>query len=160
MGAMASQITSFTIFYSTVYSDADQRRHQSSASRLCAWPVNSPHKWSVRGKCFYLMTSSCFGPVPINWLITHTIFHLTYHATCPFAWLIVTPEMFSSLWLSYFWSYDEIIFHGRAIISYSRRVAASLDKVRNIVTLYLAAEFLFQPFAAIVHVEVTKGGGY
>ena len=32
MGAMASQITSLTIVYSTVYSDADQSKHQSSAS--------------------------------------------------------------------------------------------------------------------------------
>ena len=31
MGAIASQITSLTIVYSTV-SDADQRKHQSSAS--------------------------------------------------------------------------------------------------------------------------------
>ena len=32
MGAVASQITSLTIVYSTVYSDADQRKHKSSAS--------------------------------------------------------------------------------------------------------------------------------
>ena len=32
MGSMASQITSLTIVYSTVYSAADQRKHQSSAS--------------------------------------------------------------------------------------------------------------------------------
>ena len=32
MGAIASQITSLTIGYSAVYSDADQRKHQSSAS--------------------------------------------------------------------------------------------------------------------------------
>ena len=32
MGAMASQITSLTIVYSTVYSCGDQRKHQSSAS--------------------------------------------------------------------------------------------------------------------------------
>ena len=32
MGAVASQITSLTIIYSTVYSDADQRKLQSSAS--------------------------------------------------------------------------------------------------------------------------------
>ena len=31
MGAIASQITSLTIAYSIVYSDADQRKHQSSA---------------------------------------------------------------------------------------------------------------------------------
>ena len=32
MGAIASQITSLTIVYSAVYSYADQRKHQSSAS--------------------------------------------------------------------------------------------------------------------------------
>ena len=32
MGTMASQITSLTIVYSTVYSGADQRKRQSSAS--------------------------------------------------------------------------------------------------------------------------------
>ena len=30
MGVLASQITSLTIVYSIVYSDADQRKHQSS----------------------------------------------------------------------------------------------------------------------------------
>ena len=57
MGAMASQITSLTIVYSTVYSGADQRRHQSSASLafmrgIHRWPVNSPHKWPVMRKMF------------------------------------------------------------------------------------------------------------
>ena len=56
---MASQITNLTIVYSTVYSGADQRKHQSSASlafvrRIHRWPVNSPHKWSVTGKMFPL----------------------------------------------------------------------------------------------------------
>ena len=32
MGTIASQITSLTIVYSTVYSDTDQRKHQSSVS--------------------------------------------------------------------------------------------------------------------------------
>ena len=41
MGAIASQITSLTIFYSTFYSGADQSKHQSSASTgLCVG--NSP----------------------------------------------------------------------------------------------------------------------
>ena len=36
MSLMASQITSLTVVYSTVYSDADQRKHHSSASlALC-----------------------------------------------------------------------------------------------------------------------------
>ena len=57
MGAIASQITSLTIVYSTVYSDADPRIHQSSASLPCLrrihWgPVNSPHKWQVTRKIF------------------------------------------------------------------------------------------------------------
>ena len=64
MGAMASQITSFTIVYSTVYSGADQRKHQSSASLAFEWwihrgPVDSPHKLPVTRKCFHSMTSSC-----------------------------------------------------------------------------------------------------
>ena len=32
MGMMVSQMTSFIIVYSTVYSGADQRKHQSSES--------------------------------------------------------------------------------------------------------------------------------
>ena len=55
MGAIASQITSLTIVCSTVYSDADQRKHQSSASLVFIrgihrGPVNSPHKWPVTRK--------------------------------------------------------------------------------------------------------------
>ena len=56
-GAMSSQITSLTFVYSTVYSDADQRKHQSSASLafvrgIHRGPVNSPHKWPVTRKMF------------------------------------------------------------------------------------------------------------
>ena len=52
MSAMASQITSLTIVYSPVYSGADQRKHQSSASLafvsgIHRCPVNSPHKGPV-----------------------------------------------------------------------------------------------------------------
>ena len=57
MGAIASQITSLTIVYSTVYSDADQRKHQSPASLafvrgIHRRPVNSPHKLPVTRKMF------------------------------------------------------------------------------------------------------------
>ena len=57
MGAIASQITSLTIVYSTVYSGTDKRKHQSSASLafvrgIHRWPVNSPHKWPVTRKMF------------------------------------------------------------------------------------------------------------
>ena len=40
MGTIASQITSLTIVYSTVYSDADQRKHQSSASLAFVWGIH------------------------------------------------------------------------------------------------------------------------
>ena len=55
MGAMASQITRLTIVYSTVYSGADKRKHQSSASLafvgvIHRGPVNSPHKLPVKRK--------------------------------------------------------------------------------------------------------------
>ena len=54
---IASQITSLTIVYSIVYSDADQRKHQSSSSLAFVWGihwglVNSPHKWPVTRKMF------------------------------------------------------------------------------------------------------------
>ena len=57
MGAIASQITSLTSVYSTVYLDADDRKHQSSASLafvrgIHRGPVNSPHKWPVTRKMF------------------------------------------------------------------------------------------------------------
>ena len=64
MTTMASQITSLTVVYSTVYSDADQRKHQSSASLAFVWGIHRDRwiprtKGQLRGKCFHLMTSSC-----------------------------------------------------------------------------------------------------
>ena len=57
MGAIASQITSLTVVYSVVYSDVDQRKHQSSVSLafvrgIHRGPLNSPHKWPVMRKMF------------------------------------------------------------------------------------------------------------
>ena len=57
MGEMASQITSPPILYLSVYSGADQRKHQSSASLafvrgIHRRPVNFPHKGPVTRKTF------------------------------------------------------------------------------------------------------------
>ena len=57
IGTISSQITSLTIVYSTVYSDADQTKYQSSASLafvrgIHRRPLNSPHKWPVTRKMF------------------------------------------------------------------------------------------------------------
>ena len=55
MDTMASQITSLAIVYSTIYSGADQRKHQSSATLafvrgIHRTTVNSRHKWPVTRK--------------------------------------------------------------------------------------------------------------
>ena len=67
MTTMASQITSPTVVYSTVYSDADQRKHQSSASLAFVWGIHRDRwiprtKGQLRGKCLHLMTSSWWPP--------------------------------------------------------------------------------------------------
>ena len=60
---MASQITSLMVVYSIVYSDADQRKHQSSASLAFVWGIHRDRwiprtKGQLSGKFFHLMTSS------------------------------------------------------------------------------------------------------
>ena len=65
MNTMASHITSLTIIYSTGYSGADERKHQSSASlafvrgihRWPRWIACTNDQW--HGFFFHLMTSSC-----------------------------------------------------------------------------------------------------
>ena len=57
MSTMVSRFTRLTVVYSIVYSDADQRKHQSSASLafvwgIHRWPVTSPHKGPVTRKMF------------------------------------------------------------------------------------------------------------
>ena len=69
MSTMASQITSLTIVYSSVYPGADQRTHQSSAllafvRGIHQWPVNSPHKGPVTRKIFLfddVIMGRCIG---------------------------------------------------------------------------------------------------
>ena len=85
MGAMASQITSLTIVYSTVYSGVDQRKHQSSASLafvrgIHRWPVNSLHKWTVTRKMFPFddisMRTHCHRTL-LSWCcLVHSVGHL------------------------------------------------------------------------------------
>ena len=82
MIAMASQITSLKIVFSTAYSGADQIKYQSSASlafvrKIHRLPVTSPHKGPVTRKMFpfddvimaFLIYLSCdiFWFHPIIW---------------------------------------------------------------------------------------------
>ena len=88
MTAIASQITSLTIVYSTVYSGEYQRKHQSSASLalvrgLHRGLVNSPHKWPATRKMFpfddvimfghFLWVQWNFGNFDdsVRWLVPH-----------------------------------------------------------------------------------------
>ena len=81
MGAIASQNTSLTIVYSIVYSDADKKKHQSSAS-LAFVRKFTGDRWiprtngQLRGKCFHLITSSWDMGGCHTWcaaLIEHTL---------------------------------------------------------------------------------------
>ena len=65
MSVIASQITSLTIVYSTVYSGAD-KKNRSSASLAFVWGIHRDRwiprtKGQLRGKCLHFMTSSCDG---------------------------------------------------------------------------------------------------
>ena len=57
MGAMTSRITNVSIVCSTVFSGADQKKHQSSASLafvrgIHRWPSDSLYKGQVTRKMF------------------------------------------------------------------------------------------------------------
>ena len=75
MGTIASQITSLTSVYSTVYSGADQSKHQSSASLAFVWGIHrGPHKWPVTRKKFLFddvimktLLKRRPGPLFTNW---------------------------------------------------------------------------------------------
>ena len=94
MGAIASQITSLTIIYSTVYSDADRRKHQSSAPLafvrgIHRWPVTSPHKRRVARKMFpfddeiiYLFISSNLCSNDFRLHIWHLTFDISMVIKC------------------------------------------------------------------------------
>ena len=65
MTTMASQITSLTVVYSTVYSDADQRnikapRHWPLCVEFTGTGEFPAQRASYAKKCFHLMTSSWF----------------------------------------------------------------------------------------------------
>ena len=98
MGAMASQIISHTIVYSTVYSVADQRKHQSSASLgfvrgIHRWPVNSPYKWPVARKMF------SFDDVIISLLCSET----NDQGSLLLTWFNFNP---SPAWISNYTQYE------------------------------------------------------
>ena len=125
MTTMASQITSLTIVYSTVYSDADQGKHQSSSSLAFVWGIHRDQwiprtKGQLRGKCFHLMTSS-WTPIIPPWHMALNLMH-TYPYSYPYisnqikkrqtvgAVVTVTwPCMISFCW--YRWFFRDLLQH-------------------------------------------------
>ena len=106
MGTMVSQITSLTIVYSTVYSDTDQRKHQSSASLAIVrgihrGPMNSPHKWPVTRKMFpfddviiFLWRHHVFGIMNITPNAPYSV-HLAEYTPRSLQWFIIRMIMSS-----------------------------------------------------------------
>ena len=108
MGAIASQITSLTIVYSIVYSDADQREHQSSASlafvrRIHRGQVNSPHKWPVMRIMFPFDDVIMWIKPDVWWMGTNRIIPLRTSTKSRMIWfkkiiLNLSSETLPSLW--------------------------------------------------------------
>ena len=109
MGAIASQITSLTIVYSTVYADANQRKHQSSASLafvrgIHRGPVNSPHKWPVTWRMFSFddviitrrncarYSAKCTWPCAVSWIIGYVLY-LCFFGNKKSMWLVKNLSM-------------------------------------------------------------------
>ena len=73
LGAIAFQITSLAVVYSCVYSGADERKYQRSASLafvlgIHRWPVNSPHKWPVTRKMLQFDGVIMANCTPCTWM--------------------------------------------------------------------------------------------
>ena len=117
MGAIASQITSLTIVYSTVYSDAVQRKHQSTVSLAFVpvhhfvhrGPVTSPHKWPVTQKMFpfndFIMSGIYFQKLLCLWqsLVFLEIVFIIKRFLLWYS-LIVAWWCYISVDLKFFWS--------------------------------------------------------
>ena len=132
MGAMASQITSLTMVYSTVYSDTDQRKHRSSASLafvrgIHRGPVNSRHKWRVTRKMFPFddvimvwprtVKDVTFGMVKKIMILTISLPDKNYPAGLISMNIIRSLEL--QFWMPYFtwflW-YMNVLWHGYLIL--------------------------------------------
>ena len=111
MSTLASQITGLTIVYSTVYSVADPRKHQSSASLVFVrgihrWPVNSPRKGPVTRNMFP------FDDV-IMWA---TIYIYAHCYIMDLQWYFWRPLVFTYRWLSARLQYFQCVSIGGAAV--------------------------------------------
>ena len=114
------QIASLTIVYSTVYSGADQRKHQSSASLaflrgIHRWPVNSSHKRSVTRKIFpfddVIMACRVYGHIHALFGLNSLHFksQVDYDILIKPFWIICTKYIY---YISWIW---EILWYLRSL---------------------------------------------
>ena len=94
MGTMASQITSLTTVYSTIYSGADQRKHQSSTSLafvrgIHQGLVNSPHKWPVTRKMIPFDDIIMDISLPLSIIMINVVYNPYYQNFNPYLPLYV-----------------------------------------------------------------------
>ena len=167
MGAMASQIISLTIGYSTVYSGADQRKHQSSASPafvggIHRWPVNSPHKGPVTRKMFpfddvimdYHGTSLLHDHSPRILTIVMFRFIAVYTTFAPHPWESSSGieqrtrycRKFMGVNLTKMWI-NSLTFHK---IDSRGRVCLSMEQVRNLCALGRLTDIYQHQFSVIL----------
>ena len=124
MAVMASQITSLTFVYSTVYSivysSPDQRKHQISAWLAFArgihrWSVNSPHKWPVTRKMFPFDDVITLHKCPQCWNPSRHFCNKVYHILTP-EWLKL-PQFLDLLYafkaVILFVKFTSIIFNNK-----------------------------------------------
>ena len=96
MGTMASQITSLRSVYSILYSEADQRKHHSSAwlafvQGIHRSLVNSPHKRPVTWKMFP------FDDIIMN-LISHIIMDAITYPHWSWSWIMLNGALSDVTW--------------------------------------------------------------
>ena len=144
MGLISSQITSLTIVYSIVYSDADQRKHQSSASLafvrgIHRGPVNSPCKWPVTRKMFTFDDVMYCGDIVgcwINWPEKDTVLSVKCdirEITCTvITYLNVSFSSFQKTTLMYIKWYKGTLCVSPLIcpISFRSNILISVDKLK------------------------------
>ena len=141
MGWTASKITSLAIAYSTVYTGADQRKHQSSASLafvqgIRLWPGNSPHKWPVTLKMFLFDDAIMCWEKLLNCAMiflaaTKQLYEWYFLSVCPSVRLSVRLSVCLSVRLSVcppvtpFW----LCSHHRIIMKFSGVITLDQGKV-------------------------------
>ena len=105
MTTMASQITSLTVVYSIVYSGADQRKHQSSASLAFVREIIGTGEFSAQ-------RASNAANVSIWWRL-----HGNGHANMRIAiYVPIATFVQTWFWINHFWHYDNdkiysLLFH-------------------------------------------------